>query len=138
MPIVGLNFRDFEAKRTEDIAGSIRLSTNMNITNVKEQDLPLLKTKGITIEFEFKTDYTNEKDKSIGKINILGDVVFIGDDTEKILKEWKKDKKLPDVVRFQVVRLVTDKCSKKAIVLSDDLQLPPPPLMMPQAKIEEK
>jgi len=90
------------------------------------------------IEFEFKIGYIGDKNKSIGEINIAGNVITLEEDQEKIMKDWKKDKKLPEDLRFQVIRLVSDKCSKKAIILSDDLQLPPPPLLMPQAKQENK
>ena len=134
MPVIGMNLKTIEAKKHEDITGAVRVNSNMNITNIKEQDLPALKSKGLSIEFDFKTKYINDKNKNIAEINIDGNVIFMEEGQEKILKDWKKDKSLPENVRFQVIRLVSDKCSKKAIILSDDLQLPPPPLMIPQAR----
>jgi hypothetical protein len=138
MPVIGMNLKTVEAKKYEEITGAVRVNSNMNITNVKEQDLPALKSKGLSIEFDFKTKYVDDKNKNMAEINIDGDVIFMGDEEEKILKSWKKDKILPDDVKFQVIRIVSDKCSKKAIVLSDDLQLPPPPLMIPQARKQEE
>jgi len=134
MPVIGMNLKTIEAKKHEDITGAVRVNSNMNITNIKEQDLPALKSKGLSIEFDFKTKYINDKNKNIAEINIDGNVIFMEEGQEKILKDWKKDKSLPENVRFQVIRIVSDKCSKKAIILSDDLQLPPPPLMIPQAR----
>ena len=137
MPVIGISLKTIEAKKHEDVTGAVRVNSNMDITGVKEQDLPALKSKGLSIEFDFKTRYLNDKNKNMAEINIDGNVIFMGEEQEKILKDWKKDKFLPEDVRFQVIRLVSDKCSKKAIILSDDLQLPPPPLMIPQTKRPE-
>ena len=138
MPVIGINFKTIEAKKHEEITGAVRVSSNLNIKNVKEQELPLLNTKSLLIEFEYKTKYNSEKNKTIAEINITGNVIFMEKDYEKILSTWKKDKTLPADVKFQVIRLASDKCSKKAVLLSDDLQLPPPPLMIPQVKRENK
>ena len=133
-----MNLNIIEAKKHEEITTAVRVNSNMNIIDIKEQDLPLLKSKGLSVEFEFRTKYESDKNKVVAEINIDGNVIFMGDDQEKILKEWKKDKKMSDDLRFQIIRIVGDKCSKKAILLSDDLQIPPPPLMLPQVKQQEK
>jgi hypothetical protein len=138
MPIIGIGIKTMEGKRHEDIAGSVKVNSNMNITNVKDQDLPALKSKGLSIEFEYSTKYIDEKNKNLAEINIDGNVILVGEDQEKILKDWKKDKRLPEDIKFQVIRIVSDKCSKKAIMMSDDLQLPPPPMIIPTTKQEDK
>jgi len=138
MPIIGIGLKMMEGKKHEEITGAVKVNSNMNITNVEEQELPALKTKGLSIEFEYRTKYIDEKNKNLAEINIDGNVIFVDDEQEKILKDWKKDKKLSEDVKFQVIRIVSDKCSKKAILLSDDLQLPPPPFIIPTAKQEEK
>ncbi|NIO45109.1 MAG: hypothetical protein GTN36_06200 [Candidatus Aenigmarchaeota archaeon] len=133
MPVIGINLKSIEAKRHEEVKGPLRVNSNMNITDIKEQDLPALKNEGLLIEFEYRTTYISGKSKNIAEINIDGNIVFLGDEKEIILKSWKKDKALPDDIKLHVIGLALDKCSKKAIFLSDDLQLPPPPLMLPQA-----
>jgi hypothetical protein len=138
MPIIGIGIKLMEGKRHEEITGSVKVNSSMNITNVKEQELPALKCKGLSIEFEYSTKYIDDKSKTLAEININGNVILVGEEQEKILKDWKKDKKLPEDVKFQVIRVVSDKCSKKAIMLSDDLQLPPPPMIIPTAKQEGK
>ena len=138
MPVIGIGLKMMEGKRHEEITGAVKVNSNMNITNVKDQELPALKSKGLSIEFEYKTKYIDEKDKNLAEINIDGNVILVGEDQEKILKDWKKDKKLPEDIKMQVIRVVSDKCSKKAIMLSDDLQLPPPPMIIPTIKQEDK
>ena len=139
MPIIGIGLTRMEAKKIEEIRGSVRVNSGMNVTNMRELSLPAFKAKGLSIEFEYRTKYVDDKtEKNMAEINIDGNVIFVGDDNEKILKDWKKDKSIADDVKFEVIRVVSDKCSKKAILLSDDLQLPPPPLMLPQAFKQEK
>jgi hypothetical protein len=138
MPVIGIGLKMMEGKRHEEITGAIKVNSSMNITNVKEQELPALKSKGLSIEFEHSTKYIDDKNKNMAEINIEGNVIFVGEDQEKILKDWKKDKKLPEDIKFQVIRIVSDKCSKKAIMLSDDLQLPPPPMIIPTSRQEDK
>ncbi len=134
MPVIGINLKAIEAKKHEEIKGPLKVNSNMNIVDVKEQDLPALKSEGLLIEFEYKTKYIGEKHKNIAEININGNIIFLGDEKEDILKAWKKEKSLPENIKFHIISLALDKCSKKAIFLSDDLQLPPPPLMVPEAR----
>jgi hypothetical protein len=138
MPIIGIGLKMMEGKRHEEITGAVKVNSSMNITNVKEQELTALNCKGLSIEFEYSTKYIDDKSKNLAEINIEGNVILVGEEQEKILKDWKKDKKLPEDVKFQVIRVVSDKCSKKAIMLSDDLQLPPPPIIIPTTKQEDK
>ena len=131
MPIIGMALNVIEAKKHEEITGAVKLNSSMNITEVKVEDLTALKTMGLSISFDFSIKYVTGKEKPSAEINMEGNVIYMGDDKEKILKDWKKDKKLPDDLKLQVIRLVSEKCSKKAIMLSDDLQLPSPPLLIP-------
>jgi hypothetical protein len=130
MPILGMGLNKMEAKKNEEINGAVKLNSSMNITDVKEEELSALKCTGLSIIFNFGIKYATEKNKVAAEINLEGNVIYMGDDQESIMKEWKKDKKLPDELKMQVVRIVSEKCSKKAIMLSDDLQLPPPPLLL--------
>jgi hypothetical protein len=132
MPIIGISLTSMNAKKKEDVLGSVKINSNMNITDVKVQDLPALGCQGISIEFDFTIKYQDEKDNVKADIALEGSVIYMGQDSEKISKDWKKDKKLPDDLKYQVIRIVSEKCSKKGIMISDDLQLPPPPLLITQ------
>ena len=137
MPIIGIVLTSINAKKHEEIDEAVKIGSNMNITNVKQQDLPALNTKGLSIEFEFMTKYMNKQGKDKAEIGMEGNVIFMGKESDDVMASWKKDKKVPDDLKFEVIRIVSDKCSKKAIMISDDLQLPPPPLLLTQKPQEE-
>jgi hypothetical protein len=136
VPVIGINIKNVSAKKDDEVIGSVKVNSNTNIKYVKEQDLPALKQKGLCIGFEFKTDYVGEKNKSMAEIVISGDAFFIDEQIEKFIKEWKKEKKLPEEVNLQVINSVLRRGIVRAISLSEELQLPPP-IALPFAKKQE-
>jgi hypothetical protein len=127
MPVVGLNIRNINARKTQEITGPVKVNNTTNFVEIKEHKLEALDKTGLSISFAFKAEYTTENSKkSIAEIEINGDVFFLDAEHETILKGWKKDKKLPDDVNIQIINTILRKCITKAIDLSEELQLPPP------------
>jgi hypothetical protein len=136
MPVIGLNIKNIIAKKNEEVMGAVKVNSNTNIKEVKEQDLQALKQKGLSVSFEFKTDYVNDKNKSVAEIVISGETLYIDEQIDKVIKDWKKDKKLPDDVNLQVINAVLRRGVVRALSLSEELQLPPP-IALPIAKKQE-
>lgn len=127
MPVVGLNINNIHAKKEVERFNQVKVRTNTEIKNVKVHNLIGLEKEGLSIEFEFRTEYVSEDEKEIlAKIIIGGEVLVIDEEHKEIFEKWKKDKALPENVSIQVINTLLDKCSKKALFLSDDLQMPPP------------
>ncbi|MBN2202741.1 MAG: hypothetical protein JW700_00945 [Candidatus Aenigmarchaeota archaeon] len=136
MPAIGLNINGIEAKKFKEAEVGVKVNTNTNLKDVKEHGLSPLDKKCLSVDFEFTTNYVSADDKKVADVIITGDVLFLDEEYEKILNQWKKDKKLPDDVSLQIINVVFNKCLKKAILLSDDLQLPSP-IPIPVAKKKE-
>src|SRR3989338_2068198 len=137
MPIVGCNYRKITLERKENVTGNINIKNNIAIKDVEEKEFALGKVKqqGLKFNFEFTTEY----EPNIGTINILGEVLFL--DEPKKVKElaasWKKNKKLEPEVMQQVLNTALNKCNVKELILSEDINLPPP-IPLPRVNIEKK
>ena len=139
MPVVGLNIKTINAWKNQEITGPVKVNNTTNFTDVKEHKMDAIDKKGLSITFSFKTEYNIENSKkSVAEIEINGDVLFIDEGHEALLKSWKKDKRLPDEINLQVINTILRKCVTRALDLSEELSLPPPvALPFAQKKQEE-
>jgi hypothetical protein len=133
MPVIGLKFNSIDAKRDKDkIEGELKINSSPKIVSVKEVELGPLKQKGLSMGFEFVTQYN----PNIAMIRMNGDIFYVNEERAKILKEWKKEKKLPDAVGMEVINHLFRSCLLKISGLAEDLQLPPPlnfPVVRPKS-----
>jgi len=133
MPIIGLTFNSMEAKRGKGAArGEIKVNSTPKINEVKEVTVATLNKKALDLSFEFVTKY----DPDVAEIKIGGDLIFLAKSNAPVLKEWKKDKRLPETVSVEVLNHLFRRCLLKIANMADDLQLPPPiqiPRVRPKA-----
>ncbi len=134
MPIIGLTFNAFEARRNEGkLMPEVKINSSPFLKEIKEVTVPSINKKVLSIIFEFKTRYTPD----IGEIKIDGDLLYLTENNAKILEKWKKETKLPDRDSIIVVNHLFKKCLLKSAMMAEDLQLPPP-IPMPKIKPKEK
>jgi len=132
MPIVGFRFTSLHGKRDETVkapSGEIKVNSAPRITSIKEVNVPTFKQKALAIDFEFATTY----DPKLAEIKISGDILYIAKNNESVLKEWKKNKKLPDEMNIDILNNLFRRCLVKIATIADDLQLPPP-LQLPRVR----
>lgn len=139
MTIVGFNFTKIEGEKKDMIKGKININNNVHINKVEEKDLALgnQKQKVLSFNFEFIAKY----DPNIGSIKLTGNVLYMEDSkkVKDILDGWKKDKKLPKEVMPTILNTVLNKCNIQALILSEQINLPPPiPLPKLQAAQPEQ
>ena len=139
MTIVGFNFTKIEGEKKDMIKGKININNNVHINKVEEKDLALgnQKQKVLSFNFEFIAKY----DPNIGSIKLTGNVLYMEDSkkVKDILDGWKKDKKLPKEVMPTILNTVLNKCNIQALILSEQINLPPPiPLPKLQAAQAEQ
>ena len=135
MTIVGFYFTKIEAIKKDGVKGKINIANNVSITDVKENETSFgtETQKGITFTFKFTSKYSPEA----GEINLEGTVLYMDtkENTKKILTSWKKEKKLDKEVMKSILNTILTKSNIQALILSKDINLPPP---IPLPKVESK
>jgi hypothetical protein len=111
-------------KTSEKITETVKVHNNLELIDVEQQPLPF-KDKKAAIKFKFK--YIVKYEPNIGNIDIRGSIIYIGDESDQIIKEFKKEKKLKnEKTGIQILNTISNKCNVRALELSQDLNLPPP------------
>lgn len=135
MAVIGLRFDSLEGRRTKLPRGEIKVNSSPKIEKVAEVEMNALGKKALAITFQFVTTYGDD----VAEIRIGGDLLYLAEDNQKVLKKWEKDKKLPDAMQIDVLNHLFRRCLTKVIALADDLQLPPPvgfPLVKTKKDVE--
>jgi len=136
MSIIGLSFSMVEAKRQKDqrITAEIKVNSVPRINEMKEVSISTIGNKKVlSLSFEFITNY----DPKVGDIKIGGDLLYMAKDNKTLLKQWVKEKKLPEKESLEILNYLFRKCLLKVSNIAEDLQLPPPlpmPTIKPKAK----
>jgi len=138
MTIIGFNFTKISVeKKPKSVSGKMNISNNISITNVEEKELAFGKSKQKAIVFTFK--FSSKYQPDVGEIELVGNITYVADaaKTEEIIKEWKKSKKLPKEIMTSVINTALNKSNIQALILSRDINLPPP-IPLPKVKGQSK
>jgi len=119
------------------IRGKISINNNVSIKDVVEVDLALGKAKQKALKFTF--EFTSKYEPKVAEILLRGELLYLGDERKikEITDKWKKDKKIPKDVTKVLLDHVLAKCNIQALILSKDINLPPP-IPMPKVQIDTK
>ena len=135
MAIVGFSFTKFDAARKSQTKGRINIANNVTVKDVAHTDLFLGTNKQDGLRFDFV--FTSAYDPDVGHITLEGNVLYL-DDAKKIkdvLGGWKKSKTVPTDVTEEVLNQVLGKCNIQALILSKDLNMPPP-IPLPKVNVD--
>lgn len=126
MGVIGFNFTKVSAERNPAVSGQVNISNNLAVKDVKKEEMGIAGNDqlGLKVSFEFSSKY----EPNMGNIMIHANVLALEkkEEGEKILKEWEKNKKLPDSFMRQALSFMLRRCNIKALVLAEDLNLPSP------------
>ncbi len=136
MTILGIAFTKLGVEKTGPVQGGVNVQSNANITSVDKLDVNIGTKKDEALKFTFA--FTAVYQPNIAKISMEGEVVWLDkpEDVEKIVKGWKKDKKIPKEVMSPVLNMILSKSNIEALILSRELNLPPP-IQLPRVEIKE-
>jgi len=130
--IIGFNITKIEAEKKE-IYSKPSINTNIEFINVEKEQIDLIKDLDVVkINFKFSISYTEKEEKKesdkkeSGKIVIEGSLLLSleKEKAKQIHKEWKK-KSLTDEFKIPLLNIIIKKCTTKALVLQEDLNLLP-------------
>lgn len=135
MTVVGLNFNKIIVEREGMPKGKISVTNNIQVKAVEKTDMAVGKVKQNALRFDF--EFTAKYEPKIANILLTGTTTYF-DAPEKIdelEKAWKKDKKLPKEVMTPVLNHILTKCNIEALLLSREVNLPPP-MQLPTVQIK--
>ena len=125
MTVIGFNFTKMNVEKKNPVKGKVSINNNVGITGVEETKLSINTTKkAIKLEFNFTSTY----DPDIGHIQLQGEVIYLvdKDKADDIIKNWDKNKKIEKSIMTTVLNNVLAKCNIQALIISKDMNLPPP------------
>ena len=137
MPIIGFTYTKIFAEKTEQNKGKVDINNNVSIRDVKEGDFSLGSAKESTLKFIF--DFTTTYNPKVGSILFEGEVIYMDEakTIKDILKMWKEGKKLPQPIMTSVLNMVLNRSNIQAMILSRDINLPPP-IPLPKVQVQEQ
>ncbi len=135
MTIIGMQFTKLAVEKMNPITGKVSISNNVLVQDVEKATIAIGKNKQDVLRFtyEFKANY----EPKIGLITLVGNLTYL-EKTEKIdelIKQWKKDKKLPKEILTPVLNSIYTKCNIQALVMSREINLPPP-IQLPKVTVQ--
>jgi len=121
MRIIGFNLTKISIQRKEKQEQKVQINQNIDIKDIKEEDIPISKDKAIKITFNLTIDYSD----NFAKIEFEGSVLILPNKEElkKFMDAWKS-KKIPDNTRIPLFNFIMGKCNIKALALEDEMNLP--------------
>lgn len=135
MSILGISFTKLGVEKTGSLQGAVNVQSNANIVSVDKLEINIGTKKQEVLKFVF--NFVSIYQPNIAKISIDGELLWLDkpEEVEKLSKSWKKDKKIPNEVMSPVLNSVLAKSNIEALILSRELNLPPP---IPLPKVEMK
>lgn len=138
MGIVSFVFDKISAEKRGNITEKVDISHNFNIKSVEKHTVNIQgKKPAIKLFFDFKVNY----EPNIGEIQMDGNIIYMDkeDEINKLTDQWKKEKSLPVGITTLVANTILTKANIKALMLSQEVNLPPQ-IHLPKVepKIEKK
>ena len=137
MPLVGLNFDKLLVDKKKPVKPPIKINSNLVIKDFKEDDMDAPKgMKMLRFDFEFVLNY----DPKIAEVIVAGHVLYSEESrkADAMLKTWKKDKKFDPEIVGQVMNAALLRANIKALLITQEVGLPPHLQMPVVAKKKKK
>jgi len=137
MRIIGLNFNKISAQKYREIDGEIKINSNLEFEDIKEDNIPIFGSDVLVFSFKNNLNY----DPKIGSVDFEGKIVVLIEKEDKItkkeiIKAWEK-KEINNGIRVSLLNFIMIKINIQALQLEEQLGLPYH-LPMPRLDIKTK
>jgi len=135
MTILGMQFSKIAIEKMNPLAGKVSINNNVTIKNVEKTQLALGKNKQDVLKFTY--EYTAKYDPKIALITLVGTLTYMPkkEKIDELVKQWKKEKKLPNEILSPVLNSIYTKCNVQALVMAREINLPPP-IQLPKVTLK--
>ena len=135
--IVGFGFTKLSAEKKEKPKGKIDINNNVSIKDIVEDSFSFGKDKQNIIKFIF--EFTSAYEPSVGSILFEGELLYLEEPKKikEIMSSWKKDKKIEKELMAVLLNTILSKCNVQALILSQDVNLPPP-IPLPKVQMAQQ
>ncbi len=134
MTVVGLQINKILVEKLAPVKGKVSVNNNVAVREIEKTDLTFGTSKqdALKFTFEFKAAY----EPKIANMTFEGEVTYFDkpEAIEEIFKGWKKDKKVAPEIMSNVLNSILTKCNIEALLLTREVNLPPP-IPMPKVKV---
>ncbi len=141
MQLIGFNFHNIKAEKHSINKPIKNINTDIEFTDIEKEKIELIKDgEPLKFSFKFSITYQESQEKNadkIGDVTFQGNIIMLAEKelSKEILKLWKK-KQLSPQVRAGLSNILLRRCSPKAVVLEEDINLPSH-LPIPQVQIQK-
>ena len=123
MRVLGFNFDKISVEKLKSKPENLKISTNIDISEIKDLKNEVLKTKEDLLQVTFS--YSVKYEPGYAVIELKGNILLSLDEklAKDVLKEWKR-KKMPETFRIALFNMILRKSTVKSLELEDELGLP--------------
>lgn len=123
MAITGIIFDKFLVEKLKDIEAPLKINSNISVTDVKKEKSSDKGNAVLRFDFVFGLDYTPKQ----AVVELKGHILITEKekDIERIYSDWKKTKKVDPSLMERVMNAVLFRSNIKALLLSQEIGLPP-------------
>lgn len=123
MAITGIIFDKFLVEKLKDIEAPLKINSSVSVPGVSKEKSPEKGNAVLRFDFVFGLDYSPKQ----AVIELKGHILFTDKEkeVERIYSGWKKTKKIEASLMERVMNAVLFRCNIKALLLSQEIGLPP-------------
>lgn len=137
MTIIGTSFTKMKVERKGVVQGKLSISNNVSIKNIEETEMAIGTSRQKALKFTF--EFISKYEPQTGEIILEGELLFIEkpEKVKEISDEWKKSKKVHKDVMAVILNNILTKCNIEALILSREINLPPP-VQLPRVTVKSE